>query len=77
MSSTVEAFNIGAGFDGVSLSSLFIGLAFACLFSVAAYILIKLFDELKSGKLSVPRFLRISVRIGLLISIFSYFLLFR
>ena len=74
-SKTIEAFNIGANSSAVDVSHLVVASIFAFLFLVCAYILLKLFDELKAGKLKLNKFLMIVVRVFCFISILSYFLL--
>lgn len=75
MSSTIEAFNIGAGSSANTLSTLLIALVFGSLLIVIAYIIPKLFEELRKGKLEMQKFLLILARISVFVSILIYFLL--
>lgn len=72
---TVKAFNIGANSNAVDVSNLVVATVFAVLFLVCAYILLKLFDEVKSGNLKLNKFMIICVRVFCFISILGYFLL--
>lgn len=75
MSSSVDAFNIGAGAKAADLSSLIPGIIFAVILTIFAYILLKMFEEVKEGKLKLERFLIFVVRLFLLFAVLSYFLL--
>ncbi|MDU8924312.1 TIGR03758 family integrating conjugative element protein [Pasteurellaceae bacterium LIM206] len=71
----IEAFNVGAGSTATDISQLIIAIIFAVLLTVFAYILIKLFDEVKADKLKFSKFSLIVVRILLLVLVLGYFLL--
>ncbi|MGX3020369.1 DUF3262 family protein [Ursidibacter sp. B-7004-1] len=72
---TTEAFNIGSNSNAADVSNLVVAGVFAFLFLVCAYILLKLFEEVKSGNLKLNKFLMICVRVFCFICILSYFLL--
>ncbi|WP_419851714.1 DUF3262 family protein [Actinobacillus pleuropneumoniae] len=74
-SAAVESFNVGAGATAAELSWLIPAAIFAVLLTVFAYILLKLFDELKEGKLKFAKFLQVFVRTLLLVLVLGYFLL--
>lgn len=71
----IQAFEIGAQSSSNDVRFLIIGVIFALLFTVMAYISLKAFDEVKKGQLKLDKFFALIVRLIILMLIIGYFLL--
>lgn len=75
MSKATEAFEIASGSSFTGTNELIKGVFFAILLVVFAYIILKLFDEVKEGKLTLNKMGNIVIRMAILYVILGYFLL--
>lgn len=70
-----QAFNIGANISTIEAYALIISLVMAALFLVVAFIMMKLYEELKAGGITVAKLFMVLLRVFLIVLILGYVLL--